>query len=158
MNNTHDSDWSGRSARTILMRNQKLFNYLSREHDITPIASEMHEIEMIVARMLATDRTQEAARSGDESSANFTTDAPGVSAICGNCTHYEPHRDSQTGRVHPSKQGRCVWKPNLKWPMAYRRNGYGCHEQDPIICPVKVWKHTDAKTCACFSPKGKNTL
>ena len=82
-------------------------------------------------------------------------DAP-CSAICGNCTHYHPHRDSQTGRVHPSKQGRCGWKPNIKWPMVYRRNGYGWREQDPLVYPVGgVWKHTDAKTCACFSPNPK---
>jgi hypothetical protein len=74
------------------------------------------------------------------------------SAICGNCTHYEPHRDSQTGRVHPSKKGRCKWKPNIKWAMAYRINGFGGREQDPMVYPVGVWKHTDAKTCACFSP------
>lgn len=78
--------------------------------------------------------------------------APAGSAICGNCKHYEPHRDSQTRRVHTSKQGRCGWKPNIKWAMAYRRNGYGCREQDPMVYPVGVWKNTDAKTCACFSP------
>lgn len=77
-----------------------------------------------------------------------------LSAICGNCNLYEPHRDSQTGRVHPSKEGRCGWKPNIKWSMAYRRNGFGWPDQDPIVYPVGVWKNTDAKTCACFSPNG----
>jgi hypothetical protein len=75
---------------------------------------------------------------------------------CGNCSHYEPYRDSQTGRVHPSKQGRCGWKPNIKWAMAYRRNGFGWREQDPTVYPVGVWKHTDAKTCACFSPNARS--
>lgn len=81
--------------------------------------------------------------------------ASDCSAICGNCNHYEPHRDSQTGRIHPSKQGRCGWKPNIKWAMAYRRNGYGWREQDPMVYPVGVWNHTDAKTCACFSPNAE---
>ena len=44
------------------MRNQELFNYMSREHGLTLLESEMHEIELIVARMLATDREHEAAR------------------------------------------------------------------------------------------------
>lgn len=35
--------------------------------------------------------------------------------------------------------------------MAYRRNGYGSSEQDPMLYPVGVWKNTDAKTCKCFS-------
>ena len=45
------------------MRNQELFNYMSREHGLTLLESEMHEIELIVARTLANDRVQEAARS-----------------------------------------------------------------------------------------------
>jgi hypothetical protein len=73
-------------------------------------------------------------------------------AICGNCKHYEPYRDSQTGREHPSKQGRCGWKPNINWPMAYRRKGYGWGEQVPLLYPVGVWPDTDASSCACFSP------
>lgn len=26
---------------------------------------------------------------------------------CATCIHYRPHRDQLTGRVHPSKPGRC---------------------------------------------------
>lgn len=78
--------------------------------------------------------------------------SPPVSQICGNCKHFVPYRDQQTQRVHPSKKGRCGWSPNIKWPMAYRRCGYGSHEQDPLVFPVGVWKYTNAKTCACFSP------
>ena len=44
------------------MRNQELFNYMSREHGLTLLESEMQEIEIIVARMLATDREHEPAR------------------------------------------------------------------------------------------------
>jgi hypothetical protein len=76
---------------------------------------------------------------------------------CGNCIHYQPYHDSQTGRIHPTKQGRCGWKLNIKWPMAYRRTGYGWREEDPMMYPVGVWKHTDAKTCACFSPNVERT-
>lgn len=57
------------------MRNQDLFNYMSREHGLTLLESEMHEIELIVARMLAIDRAQEAARSGEESSCPVTGSA-----------------------------------------------------------------------------------
>lgn len=49
--------------KTSAMRNQELFNYLSREHGLTLLESEMHEIELIVDRMLANDRAQEAASS-----------------------------------------------------------------------------------------------
>lgn len=72
--------------------------------------------------------------------------------LCGDCSHFLPYRDPQTGRIHPTKQGRCGWKPNIKWSMAYRRNGFGSREEDPIVSPGPVWKHTNAKTCGCFSP------
>lgn len=48
------------------MRNQELFSHMSRKHGLTLIESEMHEIELIVARTLAIDREQDAARSGAE--------------------------------------------------------------------------------------------
>lgn len=38
------------------MRNQELFNLMAREHGLTLLESEMHEIEIVVARTLATDR------------------------------------------------------------------------------------------------------
>ena len=79
-------------------------------------------------------------------------------AICGNCKHYEPHRDSETGRVHPSKEGRCGWPlPKTKWPLAYRRAGYvygrECDPSPPYA--VGVWKTTNAGTCACFLPNAQ---
>jgi hypothetical protein len=49
------------------MRNQDLFNHMIREHGLTLLESEMHAIERIVARTLAADRAQEAARSAPES-------------------------------------------------------------------------------------------
>ena len=74
-------------------------------------------------------------------------------AVCGNCKFFEPHLGFKTKRVHPSKEGRCGWKPNIKWALAYRRNGYGWQEQDPRLNAVGVWKWTDATTCACFTNK-----
>ena len=53
--------------KTSAMRNQELFNHMSREHGLTLLESEMHEIELIVARTLANDRVQEAARSKEGS-------------------------------------------------------------------------------------------
>lgn len=38
------------------MRTQELFNYMSREHGLALTESEMHEIELIVARMLEADQ------------------------------------------------------------------------------------------------------
>lgn len=73
--------------------------------------------------------------------------------ICGNCVHFEPYRDSATGRVHRTKAGKCGWKPDFKWPMAYRRSGYGNREQDPLLFPVAIWHHTNAETCVCFCGK-----
>lgn len=71
--------------------------------------------------------------------------------MCGHCVHFQPYRDEVTKRVHPSKRGRCGWKPTIQWAMAYRRSGYNYgREQDPVIYPCAVWKHTDAATCACF--------
>jgi hypothetical protein len=34
---------------------------------------------------------------------------------CGNCRHYDPTRNPETGRARPSEPGRCLWKP-LAWP------------------------------------------
>lgn len=53
--------------KTYAMRNQELFNHMSREHGLALLESEMHEIELIVARTLANDRVQEAARSQEGS-------------------------------------------------------------------------------------------
>jgi len=72
--------------------------------------------------------------------------------VCGNCKHFQPYRDPATNHIHPTKKGRCGWRPDIKWPMAFRRAGLGRQEEDPRIYPVSVWKDTDAKTCACFSP------
>lgn len=41
------------------MRTQELFDYMSREHGLTLLESEMHEIELIIARMLEADRKWE---------------------------------------------------------------------------------------------------
>jgi len=43
------------------MRNQELFTHMSREHGLTLLESEMYEIELIVARMMAADHQREAA-------------------------------------------------------------------------------------------------
>jgi hypothetical protein len=54
--------------------------------------------------------------------------------------------------------------PKITWPLAYRRAGYGYglnygREQDPPKpYAAGVWKDTDAKTCACFSPNAPHEL
>lgn len=53
-----------KKSKNSAMRSQELFTYMSREHGLTLTESEMHEIELIVARMLAKDRVQETARPG----------------------------------------------------------------------------------------------
>ena len=77
---------------------------------------------------------------------------------CGLCKYFEPHRDPETKRVHPSKQGRCGWEmPEITWPLAYRRVGYGYgREQDPPKpYAAGIWKDTDAKSCACYEPNAE---
>jgi hypothetical protein len=78
--------------------------------------------------------------------------------ICGNCIHYEPHRDGITKRIHPSQPGSCSWKPNINWAMAYRRNNYYRSEHDPVFhVQMSIYKQTDAQTCKCFETKTKQT-
>jgi hypothetical protein len=74
--------------------------------------------------------------------------------VCGECRFFLPHRDTHTNRIHPSKRGACGWKPpKHKWPMAYRKAAHSFREEDPRgPYPMPVWKHTNAKTCACFLP------
>lgn len=47
------------------MRNQELFNLMARDHGLTLLESEMHEIEIVVARTLATDRRPESESAPD---------------------------------------------------------------------------------------------
>ena len=77
-----------------------------------------------------------------------------VLMVCGTCKYFEPYRDSDTHRIHPSRAGRCGWKmPEIKWPLAYRLSGYGTVAKDPPHpYSAEVWKDTDAKTCACYEP------
>jgi len=43
-------------ASRLVVRNQELFDLMSRDHGLSLLDSEMYEIEIVVARMLARDR------------------------------------------------------------------------------------------------------
>ena len=80
----------------------------------------------------------------------LATPAP-VEKVCGDCVHYRPHRDDQTGRVHPSKWGRCGWKPpRITWPMAFKKSDFG-EPQDPFFTSSQVFTDTRAERCECFT-------
>lgn len=73
-----------------------------------------------------------------------------VKPVCGACVHYQPHRDIQTGRVHPSKPGRCGWEmPEFEWPIAYICRAWG-RDQLPSFNPSYVYRDTNAAACKCF--------
>ena len=72
---------------------------------------------------------------------------------CGNCAFYEPHRDSVTQRVHPTKIGKCSWRlPEIEWPLAFRMFSFREDREETPRHPYSsgVWKDTDATTCKCF--------
>ena len=83
---------------------------------------------------------------------------PQPGRMCGSCKYFQPYRDPETKRVHPSKHGFCGWEmPQITWPMSYRRLGYGyAREQDPPKpYPTSIWADTDATSCACYDPNQK---
>ena len=49
------------SEEPIKLRDQELFDYLYKVHGLKLLGNELYEIELIVARMLAKDREDEAA-------------------------------------------------------------------------------------------------
>lgn len=97
------------------MRNQELFDLMAHEHGLTLLESEMHEIEIVVARTLATDREHEAARQNGAALGAATSSAteaalvredgrPGVSATIARMKRYVSqmaphHKEREGGRL-----------------------------------------------------------
>jgi hypothetical protein len=72
---------------------------------------------------------------------------------CGQCVHYEPYRNTYTNRIHPSCNGKCGWKPNIVWPMAFRRECNAFKESDPCVYQCRIWSDADCRTCRVYTPK-----
>jgi hypothetical protein len=69
---------------------------------------------------------------------------------CGDCVHYRPIINRDTGRVLPSKGGMCAWKAKVIWPMSVLRDSAWGIDKEPIIpkCDVRRWTKADA--CKCW--------
>ena len=67
---------------------------------------------------------------------------------CSNCLHYAPTRSTETGRILPSKPGRCQY-PVLRSPIP---QCYDHLENVVAMARIPVWPEYGDK-CKCFSPK-----
>ncbi len=78
--------------------------------------------------------------------------AESVMKTCGKCVHFAPHTDPFTKRVHPSKAGKCEWRP-AAWPMCVLRAVWGAPALLPSLTRTTIYRGTNAADCQCFKLK-----
>ena len=80
---------------------------------------------------------------------------------CGDCKHYEPARNPDTGRQLPSKEGHCMYQVEWpKLPKSFLPDRWHCYGNMRVVQypqRLAMWKNNDER-CETFEarpPKAK---
>ena len=78
----------------------------------------------------------------------------------GQCVYFEPYRNPDTGRVCPTRDGRCIWAEKhvrghwpTVWPVAYCERVAGHYLPPTLPNSGPVWLAGEATRCPCFTAK-----